>query len=76
MADATTTYDAGTVIDAYANQAFSDLFFYNSFDLYFLKLEQIWECVQYYNLNSDNSYLSFRDKIITWWGLSSPLTSL
>ena len=61
-ADATTTYNAGTAINACANQAFNDLFFYNSFDLHFLKLEQIWECVQYYNPNTDNSYLNVANR--------------
>src|ERR1700734_1440872 len=61
-ADATTTSDARTAINACANQAFNNLLFYNSFDLYFLKLEQIWECVQYYNPDTDNSYLNVANR--------------
>jgi hypothetical protein len=55
-ADVTTTYNAGTAINTFANQASHDLFFYNSFDLHFLKLEQIWECAQHYNPNTNTSY--------------------
>jgi hypothetical protein len=61
-ADATTTYDAGTAINACVNQAFNDLFFYDSLDLHFLKLEQIWECVQYYSPNTDNFYVNVANR--------------